>query len=331
MAMDNKKEIIDPIFIVSSGRSGTTLLRGILNASEQIYIPHESDFLARAYPFFYAKNISKDDYEYIVRLFIKSSQNKGWGMDFNYIKNSLESDAPTSFSGVNESIYRAYLNKLKLSELQWGIKHPVLIASIGKILKVFPSAKVIHIVRDGRDVSLSYQKVHQTAPQKFGPKGPVSSSLYWIDGLRRVSQHKTDQVYEIRYEDLLNQPAQEIEKLCHFIGISWDKDLYENYQSSKNNKKLLLDQHKDTIHAKVKQGIDATNQHKFMLDMPKLHRFLFELIAFPYLSKYGYPIEFSILKNPALNLFRALLYWAARLFNDIRYSKRDYKRYRAVQ
>lgn len=77
-------EKIYPVFIVSSGRSGTTLLRGILNASNQIYIPHESEFIARAYPFYNNKqNFNEDDYQKIVKIFVKTSQNNGWAWQKN--------------------------------------------------------------------------------------------------------------------------------------------------------------------------------------------------------------------------------------------------------
>lgn len=317
---------LSPVFIVSSGRSGTTLLRGILNASEQIYIPHESDFLARAYPFYKDQRyFSDEDYVKLVKLFIQASQENGWGMKEDYLLDYLRNRLPSTFSDINRAIYDAYMDVEGLSDLQWGIKHPVLIASVDKIFEVFPECKVVHIVRDGRDVCLSYKKVHEKSPTKFGPRGPLTTALYWIDGLRRIEENKSAQLHELRYEDVLSQPKQELSELCEFLGIEYSEDLCESYHNSNSNKNLLLAQHQKTIHAKVKQGIDADNQNKFLTQMPQVERFVFELVAMPYLKKYQYFVEFPFLSNPILGLLRRSAYTFARLFNNWRYKKRAIK------
>ena len=56
MVQSETKFKLPTLFIVSSGRSSTNLLASILNASEQIYIPYESDFIARAYPHYQHKD-----------------------------------------------------------------------------------------------------------------------------------------------------------------------------------------------------------------------------------------------------------------------------------
>ena len=74
------------VFITSSGRSGTTLLSSILSASNQIYFPYESDFVARAYPIYQEqKTFGQQDYQNISSLFQLCSQPKGWGMSEDYI------------------------------------------------------------------------------------------------------------------------------------------------------------------------------------------------------------------------------------------------------
>lgn len=79
------------VFIVSSGRSGTSLLTSILNASKQINIPYESDFIARAYPFYKHKtDFNHNDYHQIVKLFKQASQPKLWDMSEAYLFSILE-------------------------------------------------------------------------------------------------------------------------------------------------------------------------------------------------------------------------------------------------
>lgn len=326
---------VSPVFIVGTGRSGSTLLRGILNASNQIHIPHESEFIARTYPFYHDKqHFGEDDYRQIARFFMNTSQKNGWGMKREYLISCLKERAPQSLADINSTIYEAYLKQQGLENLQWGIKTPFLVAHIDRILTVFPEAKIIHLVRDGRDVYLSYRKVHENdkieEKDKFGPKGAVTTALYWIDGLRRIEELHDGQVYELQYENLLSRPEVELKMLCTFLDIDYDKSMYENYQQSNINKNLILEKHKQTIHAKIESGLDPTNLKKYLSNMSKLDRFIFELIGVPYLSKYHYPIEFRFLDTPFLKPLRGFLYFGARQLNNWRYRKRDVQVYKKV-
>ncbi|MEQ8753396.1 MAG: sulfotransferase [Coleofasciculus sp. G1-WW12-02] len=317
---------IPPVFIVSSGRAGTTLLRGLLNGSNQIHIPPESDFITRVYPFYHNKqHFSDEDYRQIIKLFINTSEDNGWEMTENYLLTCLHEQSPQSFADINSTIYKAYLQKVGLETQQWGIKRPVLIAGIDRIINTFPEAKIVHVVRDGRDVSLSYKEIHQKGAIKFGPKGVVTNALYWIDGLRRIEEINDIDSYELRYEDLLTDPAAELKKICAFLGIDYEKFVTDqsNLITSKNT--VLKTQEKLFIR-KISE-IKPTNTKKYLAKMSKLNRFIYELIAEPYLRKYNYPIEFKIVSFPIWLPLRNIAYIGARLFNNWRYNRRDIETY----
>jgi hypothetical protein len=355
--MNNEKS---PVFIVSSGRSGTTLIRSILNASDQIYILHESDFLARAYPLYSDRHsFEMEDYEKIVKLFAKTSESSGWNMSPTYLLSCLKEKNPQDFAGVNYSLYEAYIKEKGLENVALGIKTPVLIAHLDRIFKVFPEAKVIHLVRDGRDVYLSYQNIHKNSPVKFGPKGLLTMALFWIDGLRRLEGIATksgfkntessphprplshwergagggvrtnkvadgqDKIYECRYEDLLNDPENTLKDLCNFLDIEYRSSMHEDYQNAAINQESLLQGFQKIIHAKLQTGIDASNQQKYLKEMSKRDRLIFELLTAPYLAKYQYPLEFLLTNTPFLSPLRSLLYFSARQYNNWRYRRRD--------
>lgn len=315
------------IFIVSSGRSGTTLLVSILNATKQIFIPYESDFIARAYPLYNNRdNFSKDDYSKLVDIFYCSSLPEGWGMEKAYIYNHLCKYNPQSFADIYSTICHAYHEENGTTDLIWGIKAPVLIASLDRIRSVYPSSKIIHIIRDGRDVYLSYRNVHIKNSVKFGPKTLLENALYWVDGLRRIEEfRKDDQVYELRYEDMLGDSKNQLKSLCSFLGVEYSSSIHENFQSFEKNKALVPERLKEGLHDKVKSEIDPCNVKKYKNQMTPVKRYLFEILTLPYLSRYCYDIEF-----PALNLFlfiplRLFLYTMARMLNNWRYKRRDFK------
>jgi LPS sulfotransferase NodH len=319
---------LEPIFIVSAGRSGTTLLRAILNSTDQIYIPYETDFIAKAYRFYGDRQqFSELDYQHLAKFFVLTSQEHGWGLPQEYWFETLKEHSPQSFAEVNSVIYQKYLKLQRAGSCQWGIKHPVLIASMKQIFKTFPKAKLVHIVRDGRDVCLSYKQVHRTAKWKFGPNGILASALYWVDALRRVEEFHTAPVYELRYESLLSNPQQELYSLCKFIGIKYYNEMTKTYQFSERNKNLLSNEDK-MIHTQILGGLKEENQNKFLHKMKKSERFFFELLAAPYLRKYMYPIEFKFLNSTLFSPLRFILYSMARLFNNWRYKRRDFWTYR---
>lgn len=314
------------VFIVSSGRSGTTLLRALLNASQQIYIPHESDFIARGYRFYQGKqSFSDQDYKKITNLFQETSRMNGWGMPREYLLTQLMMLRPQSFADVNRVICHAYHQFEGTETLQWGIKAPVLIASVPEILDVFPTTKVIHLVRDGRDVYLSYKRIHETSKVKFGPKSLAANALYWVDGLRRIAEVQREQIYEFRYEDMLKNPEQELSKLCDFIGIKYQPSMHEDYHKLEKNQKLVAAKFMADFHAKAKGGLDPNNTEKFRQEMSQLERLIFEFLAAPFLQKYCYSLEFEVWQAPIWQVLRQPLYYLARQFNDWRYRQRDFQ------
>lgn len=317
------------VFVVSSGRSGTTLLSSILNASDQIFFPYESDFVARAYPFYYQKSsLTPADYQNIAQLFQVSSQPKGWGMSENYLSKYLIEQAPRTLTEVMAVICDAFHQQAGTGQLLWGIKAPVLIASLKRIRDVCPQAKIIHVVRDGRDVCLSYQQVHKHAPVKFGPKSVIENALYWIDGLKRVEEftatYSPQDIYELKYEDLMADPTAALMQLCSYIGIDYRPCMHEDFNAHKRNQKATPDNLGTSIHKNLKGKLDISNTQKYLSKMSVFDRMQYELVASPYLKKYSYPLTYPVLSLRLFSPLRQGLYALARLFNDWRYARRDH-------
>ncbi|MGH9436878.1 MAG: sulfotransferase family protein [Terriglobia bacterium] len=316
----------NPFFIVSSGRSGTTLLASMLNATGQIMIPPESDFIARAYPFYKNKvELHDDDYVRMIALFMVTSQMRGWNLKESYLMSVLAQERPKTYREVNSAICRSFLKEHGCNHQRWGVKAPVLIASVNRILKVFPNARIVHLVRDGRDVSLSYRSVHEMG-QPFGPKRIFTCALYWVDGLRRIQKLKDrTKLLEIRYEDLLMHTDKTKTELFQFLDIGQSRGL-DKVDESAN---MIIDhRHKNTIHKKIGNKLDVSNYEKYKIEMSRVAIFVFEMFAAPYLIKYDYEVSYRVLCNPAFGAIRMPLYLLARILNDIRYAVRDATRYR---
>ena len=309
-----------PVFIVSSGRAGTTLLKVILNASEQIYFPQESDFIACAYQSYAkAKSFSEEDYRNIVSIIQIRSRN--WEVDEDRLLEALIQKRPRNFRDLNCAIYDSYLSLKGIDIRRWGNKTVALIASIKKLHKVFPDAQFVHMVRDGRDVRTSYKKVHERHNRPFGPGGVLTAAFYWVDGVRRVKEVRNFEIYEIRYEDLIEQPEDEMKKLCSFLGIDFIQDMCSAYLETKLNADAILPRQRKQ-HKNIGRQILKNNKEKYKQEMTAGEIFLFELVSAPYLIACGYPLVNQILGKAYFDVIRRPGYALARVFNNCRYSLR---------
>jgi hypothetical protein len=323
--------INNPVFIVSSGRSGTTLLVKLLNGSNELCIPPESDFVTRCYNLFKSNKIQESEYTSLLLAFKITSQFEGWGLDDAYIMSELQENQPQTFKEVNDVLNKAYLKKHHRQHQNWGIKRPVLIANLDKIISTFPNAKIIHVIRDGRDVYLSYKSIHENAPQAFGPGSILTSVLYWVDGLRRIHdfvKKHPKQIYEIRYESLLKNTDVELSNLCQFLDIKYSPDMHSNLDPhiSQSNS----DSNYNVIHAKINQAIDKDNAEKYLNKMSFFSQILFELLSSPFLKKYTYKQRYPWTNSIFLAPFRLVLWFVARQYNNIRYWIREKKTYALI-
>ncbi len=317
-----------PVFIVSSGRSGTTLLRSMLNLSTQLHIPHESDFIARAYPYFGKKNqFTEKDYVQLIKMFFRESFANGWNLKPEYLLEELKQAQPKSFTDINEIIYHAFLKESKQTQKRWGIKAPVLIASVDEILEVFPSARIIHLVRDGRDVCVSYKKVHESKESTFGPKSTLANALYWVDGLRRINGLRgRNSILEIKYEDLVDNPEATVKSVCRFIDIPFEESMCKDFfKEAQQNQ--LTDKELNGIHKNIASPILKDNKNKYRKSLKGQQILLYEFIAYPYLKNYGYELSSSFKDNFFFKIIRATLYKLARTYNDKRYRFRAKRLY----
>ena len=144
---------------------------------------------------------------------------------------------------------------------RWGDKIPLYVRFIPSLLGIFPQAKFIHVIRDGRDASLS-------ARQKWGGAKPYMDLYYWQRNVQagRAAQHRLndEQYCEIRYESLVQTPESVIQQLCAFLD--------EQFETG------MLDQTR--LAQKVGGGIDAHNEVQARLHTLSVGRWRAEMTAF---------------------------------------------------
>ena len=153
--------------------------------------------------------------------------------------------------------------------------------SLEKLDKAIPSMKIIHLIRDGRDVSLSWRATW------FGPKSLTESALLWRDHVQDKQtwgMHNPDRYLELRYEDLLDTPDLTLARVGDFLGLP-----VAEIEKSDNSMAELLAQ--GDIHVKLTGPIDSGNKGKWRHAMSELDQALFEYFAGDVLRANGYPVS----------------------------------------
>src|ERR1700685_613273 len=192
-------------------RSGTTLLRLMLDAHPLLAIPPETQFipdLAR-----YARGSAAE-----MANVIQSSERWGdFGITSSELGSALIGENAHGVSDVLRCFYRLYANDH--GKERWGDKTPRYGRYLRLIKQVLPEAHFIHIVRDGRDVWLSHIDTNPWHASTIG-----DHAARWVDYIRTVQrQGATCGPYlEIRFEDLIGDPAAILAKICSFIGLKFD-------------------------------------------------------------------------------------------------------------
>ena len=208
----------DPFFIVGSARSGTTLLRLILNAHPEVAVPPESRFITELWT---------GQHEIELRGFLDAlaahKRFETWDLPIEAVAEEISGTTKVDYADAVSAAFSAYARVNGKS--RWGDKTPRYVEHIELLARLFPGARFIHLVRDGRNVALSYANV------PFGPKTVGKAAALWR---ARVIAGRTDGVtlggqryLEMRYEDLVEDPAGETKDICEFLDLTFDPGMLD--------------------------------------------------------------------------------------------------------
>lgn len=182
-----------PIFIVGCQRSGTTLLRLMLDSHPNISCGPETRFL---------EGLSKLAGEASSRLTRYGFPEDYWDRKIAEFFDSFQRDYAT-----------------RRGRRRWADKTPRYALSLGYINRLFPTCLVIHVIRDGRDVVASHLA-------RWGYWAGLKAIQKWpryVRTARRAGQALPDGRYlEVRYEELVADPEKTMRGLLEFVGEPWD-------------------------------------------------------------------------------------------------------------
>jgi len=212
-------------FVVGATRSGTTLLRLMLDAHPGIAIPSETHFIPELIS---AREKHGATREQMLELL---TSHRRWG-DFTIEPTELAERwarvEPLSGAEAVRAFFGLYADKQGKHGARWGDKTPGYVKSMREIQGYLPEARFVHLIRDGRDVALSVLK------QSWGPQSVEAAAEKWRS---RVNRGRSQAPYlgfymEVRFEDLILDTERELRRICEFIEIEFDERMLGYHETA---------------------------------------------------------------------------------------------------
>jgi len=280
----HKEEGCRPFFIVGPARSGTTLLRRILQASPEIHIPPEMKTLGRAISFFRRNRNMRWEHlvHNVVALFEFHPDADALGISLRPLAQRLV-DAPPekrSLAHILDSFYRYHGGQNGETFERWGDKTPGNVRYLDRIRAVFPDAKYLCMIRDGVDAVASSLLA--------GIKKEVAdAAMQWradIRAARSFARRHPADCREVCYEKLVTDPGAAIKEVYEFLQVGFSPEMIESRDHVDAMTDLSVFEH----HAKAGEPITTESIGKGRRGLPPEDRAVVQRLAGDMLRALGY-------------------------------------------
>jgi len=272
----------DPFFIVGNDRSGTTMLRLILDRGPDVAIPPESMFLTDFASAFdegvpadgaAARQLTEQVWNHPkVRL---------WQLPGAPPRVPPGVSAQDAYRLIAEAPFKAYA--ARHGKARWGDKTPHYVHHVDHLLRVWPRARFVVLVRDGRDVALSLRRM------PFGPNNAWAAAQWWARGIRageRAQREHAGAVLTVHYEDLARDPEREVPRICDFLGLTYTPEMLALERADRS--KIVSEQ--ASWFPTIFDGINTHAVGRWQREMSPRDQRLFAALAGPELARLGYAV-----------------------------------------
>lgn len=272
-----------PFFVLGSQRSGTTMLRLMLNRHPRLAVPHESKFMMA----FHSRLRDYGDLaekENAARLLDDIAGHKAVvAGELITDKNLILARDVSTYPKMIDAIMSEKAKQM--GKPRWGDKTPYYITYIDEIWKLFPQSKIVHLVRDGRDVVVSQRNIEWMSNNL--PR--LAHDWWW----KTMVCHKVGSVrgpdwfLEVRYEDLVVDTENTLRIICDFLGEEFAPQMMAFNESATESVPIGSQKwHQNSVRAPEPAKLAAWKRKLSIAD-----RIIFEENAGPALDLFGYERE----------------------------------------
>lgn len=289
-----------PFFVVGAQRSGTTMLRLMLNKHPEVSVPFESGFIVDFFRVGQAYgDLAHEDNARRLLLDIAAHP---------LVRKGALVPSPDAvlrypircYRDVVDAIFRVHA--LGQGKQRWGDKTPSYVTEVDTLRAIFPHCKIVHLVRDGRDVAISNRNV------EWGIRSLPRAAADWR--WKTLLAHKVGSVLGpdylmVRYEDLVAQPEASLRRIAEFLGIEYTPAMLDYPDGGAAQMPLeSMRWHRNSIRAP-----DVALVGQWKRAMARSDRIIFEQCAGDALKTFGYELEgrSSTLGSRLRNLYFATM------------------------
>jgi hypothetical protein len=268
------------VIVLGVRRSGTTLLRVMLDRNPALAVPDESYFvpqLARRHRGTVDPASFVDDLRRLPTL-------AEWGLSPDLVARRLQAGMTTG--EAISAVFTAYA--AERGKPRWGDKTPLYMQHLALLERLFPEACFVHLVRDGRDAALSFLAVPPgIMTEGWGhPRDASGFASQWateVRSARELGARLGPRRYlELRYEALVADPAAELRRVCAFAGLDYDDEMLGYVGRTDSARK----EHQQRLNEPPRVGV-----REWRTEMSADDRAAFEVVAGDLLDELGYEVS----------------------------------------
>ncbi|MDA8428455.1 MAG: sulfotransferase [Geobacteraceae bacterium] len=276
-----------PIFIIGTERSGTNLLRLMLNAHSAIAVPHPPHIVKLFGPLEarYGELRREANFRQLVNDVCRMVELHTYPWEFRPDRDRvLRLARDRNLLAVYFQLYDQYL--AHSGKRRWACKSTFMIEHVAGILHYHPDARFIFMVRDPRDVAVSAKQ------SIFNHFHVFYTARRWQReqriGLEWLAKLPPDRIMLLRYEELLADPEGQLRRLCVFLDEPFEEEMLEYHRSREARKSGSLSISWQNTSRPVLQD----NSEKFRIQLSQQEIRLIEAIAANEMHALGYNPDF---------------------------------------
>ncbi len=271
--------------LVGCGRSGTTLIRNILDTHPDLAITHEAHFVG---PLARERQRFESESGLLIEPFLDAIYDDPnflrQGVDRELLKSSMLEDRPKDYADGVRTVFAAYAAAEE--KPLYGDKTPGSVSHMKLLASLFPEARFIHIIRDGRAVALSYIE-----RPEWGPENAAAAAHHWLTRVGRGrSAGKSlgpTRYLEVRYEGTVADPETVARDMCKFLELDYTEEML-SYQDS--SARLIAGSKNPGAFINLAKPV-TKGLRDWTAEMKDRDRLVFEAIAGPLLKDLGYQVD----------------------------------------
>jgi hypothetical protein len=265
-------------FVVGARRSGASLVQAVFDSHPLMAVPPECDFVVALAP--------DGRRPFTLRRFLDTlyadERFRRWRLPRAEVELSFTADPPPTYTDAVRRVYSLWAERR--GKRRYADKNPDHVLRIPALDALFPEARIIHVIRDGRDVAASCLELGwaNTIEQ---------AALHWR---RHVQQGRVAgrllpsiRYHELRYEDLVTDPEPTVRRLCQAVEVDFHPAMLDHRRSAAQvARPSPYPQYNRFVDRRLMPGL-----RDWRRDLPAEAVGRFELLAGSLLEELGYELQ----------------------------------------